>query len=181
MNAITNTTTLSNFATINQLALLRQLFSTLYLPTEVYEEISIGLAEGYQFYEGIKEFIYPLNPDGWLKLTSFANDVELQELANLPNTLHAGESACLAIARHRHWLFLTDDRVARQVAKQWRIPLSGSIGYLVMAVEQKHCPLSIANKYLQQMIESGYYSPYSDLSPLLLLQPANPANPPPEQ
>jgi len=64
-------------------------------------------------------------------------------------------------------MILTDDRAARRVARQWRIPLSGSIGCLVLAVEQGYSSLSAANDYLNQMIQSGYRSPYTDLSPLL--------------
>jgi hypothetical protein len=47
MSVIANTTVISNFASINQLDLLRRLFGALYISTEVYEEIRIGLEEGY--------------------------------------------------------------------------------------------------------------------------------------
>ena len=47
MSVIANTTVISNFASINQLDLLRRLFGALYISTEVYEEIRIGLVEGY--------------------------------------------------------------------------------------------------------------------------------------
>jgi hypothetical protein len=39
-----------NCASIGQLNPLRQLFGTLYIPMEVYDEIRIGLEEGYLFY-----------------------------------------------------------------------------------------------------------------------------------
>lgn len=168
MSVITNTTVLSNFAAISQIDLLRRLFTHLYLPTEVYEEINNGLQEGYQFYTGITDMIYPFNPDGWLRLASFADDAELRELATLPTTLHAAESACLSIARHRNWLLLTDDQAARKIALQRSIALSGTIGCLVLAVERNICPLIEANTYLAQMIAAGYRSPYNHLSPLLL-------------
>lgn len=167
MSTIINTTVLSNFAVIEQIDLLRKLFGTLHLPTEVYEEINIGLEEGYLFYKTIPEFIYPIKPDGWLKLTSFANNAELRDLANLPSGLHAGESACLVIAKHRNWLFLTDDLYARKIARRWQIRISGSLGCLVLAVEKGYTDLLTANKFLAQMIQSGYYSPYPDLTPLL--------------
>lgn len=97
MKTITNTTVLSNFATIGQLEILHQLFPQLYLPT----------------------------------------------------------------------LMLTDDAAARRVARHWQIALSGSLGCLATAVENQLCTLSDGNKYLHQMIQSGYYSPYPELSPLL--------------
>lgn len=167
MNTITNTTVLSNFAAIGQLKLLRQLFPELYLPTEVYEEINTGLADGYEFYTSLVGLIHPFNPDGWLKLATFSNDAELKDLAKLPTTLHAGECACLVIARHRGWLLLTDDRAARRQAVRWEIRLSGTLGCLVLAVERSHCTLTEANAHLHQMIQAGYRSPYTELLPLL--------------
>ena len=168
MSVITNTTVLSNFAAIRQIDLLRLLFTHLYLPTEVYDEINQGLEEGYEFYASIPDLVYPFNPLGWLKMVSFANELELQELATLPPGLHAGESACLSIARHRGWLLLTDDGAARKAAEQRGISLSGSVGCLVMAVEQRICSLETANAYLAAMIAAGYRSPYRDLSSLIV-------------
>lgn len=167
MSVIANTTVLSNFAAIGKIDLLRQLFTHLYLPTEVYDEIRNGLDEGYQFYASIPNLIYPPNPHGWLRLTSFANNAELQELTTLPVSLHAGESACLAIARHRGWLLLTDDTAARKAAEQRGIAFSGTIGSLVIAVERQVCAMDTADEYLAKMIAAGYRSPYHSLSSLL--------------
>ena len=64
MSVITNTTVMSNFASINQLDLLRRLFGALYISTEVDEEIRIGLEEGYQFYASIDQMIHPFVHDG---------------------------------------------------------------------------------------------------------------------
>lgn len=59
MSVISNTTVISEFASTNQLDLLRRLFGALYISTEVYEEIQIGLEEGYQFYIGIDQMAHP--------------------------------------------------------------------------------------------------------------------------
>jgi predicted nucleic acid-binding protein len=48
MSVIANTTVISNFASVNQLDLLRWLFGALYISTEVYAEIQAGLEEGYR-------------------------------------------------------------------------------------------------------------------------------------
>lgn len=50
MSVISNTTVISNFASIGQLDVLRQLFGSLSISTEVYHEIQVGLEEGYRFY-----------------------------------------------------------------------------------------------------------------------------------
>jgi hypothetical protein len=80
MSIITNTTVLSNFASINQLDLLHRLYGTLYISTEVYEEIQVGLEEGYQFYEGIDTLVFPLAAGGWIQLTSMAEAHEFRPL-----------------------------------------------------------------------------------------------------
>src|SRR5262249_11972063 len=49
MRVIVNTTVISNFASIGQLDVLRQLYGVLAMSTEVYDEIQAGLAEGYRF------------------------------------------------------------------------------------------------------------------------------------
>jgi predicted nucleic acid-binding protein len=148
MSTISNTTVIINYAAIGQLALLRQLFGVLFLPTEVYAEIRAGQAEGYAYLSGIEGVIAPLAHDGWLHLTGMHNDAEFRRYGMLPAGLHHGEAACLAIARQRDWLLLTDDRAARAEARRQQIRLSGSIGCLVMAVMRGIVTLPQANQHL---------------------------------
>ncbi|HWM90853.1 MAG TPA: hypothetical protein VN493_08810 [Thermoanaerobaculia bacterium] len=54
MSVISNTTVLSNFASIDSLPRLRELFEEVFLPTEVYQEIQRGLEEGYAFYSVVE-------------------------------------------------------------------------------------------------------------------------------
>jgi predicted nucleic acid-binding protein len=124
--AIANTTVISNFAGINQLDLLRRLFGSLYISTEVYEEIQVGIEEGYQFYTGIDQMTYPFVHDGRIRLTSMAEDVELGSYGELPSRLHWGEASCLVVARHRGWLLLTDDRAARDKGDRLGIMVENS-------------------------------------------------------
>ena len=111
MSVISNTTVLSNFASIGQLDLLRRLYQILHIPTEVYEEISAGLEEGYLFYQDVIPVIHPFSEAGWLHLAVMDTD-ELRRFGELPSHLHKGEAVCLAIAEHRHWTLLTDDGAA---------------------------------------------------------------------
>lgn len=99
-------------------------------------------------------------------LTHVAGETELRHLGNLPRKIHAGEAECLAIARERGWLLLTDDRAARKIAAAWQIAISGTLGTLVLMVEQGLCPLGQANHYLSLMIQQGYRSFVTDLSVL---------------
>ncbi len=167
MSIIFNTTVLSNFATIGQLDLLKQLYGRITIPMAVYEEIQVGVEEGYTFCQELEAAIYPFNENGWIRLTNITNEAELQALAKLPRKIHQGESACLVISKQRGWLFLTDDRAARKIATAWNIKLSGTLGCLVLAIENQLCSLNEANRYLAKMIQYGYRSPINDLSALL--------------
>jgi predicted nucleic acid-binding protein len=167
MSVIANTTVISNFASVNQLNLLRRLFGALYISTEVYAEIQTGLEEGYQFYAAIDHIIHPFVHDGWIRLTSMADEAEIGLYGALPARLHQGEASCLVIARHRGWILLSDDRAARDEGIRLGIVVSGSLGCLVLAVERGLCTLEQANIWLNEMIRQGYHSPVNDLTSLL--------------
>lgn len=167
MSVIANTTVISNFAAIQRLSVLRQLFGVVYLSTEVYDEIRLGLNEGYVFYAGVDQLVFPLAEAGWLHLTSLAGDAELQFFGRLPNHLHSGEASSLAIAHQRKWLFLTDDLAARKTAIQNAIKVSGTLGCLVLSVQRGQTALEQANRFLSEMIQQGYHAPITDLTPFL--------------
>ena len=50
MAVITNTTLISNFASVGQLDLLPKLWAKLHFSDHVYDEIQAGLDQGYVFY-----------------------------------------------------------------------------------------------------------------------------------
>lgn len=82
MTIISTTTVLSNVARIGELGLLRQLFGTLAMPTEVYAEIQQAQAEGYAFFDGIEAQIAPFVPDGWLELVTMGEE-ELRQFRTI--------------------------------------------------------------------------------------------------
>jgi len=167
MNRLVNTTVLSNLAAVGRLDVLRDTIGPLYLPVEVYDEIVAGQLAGYAFYDGFEQHVAPLTPAGWLHLVAMI-DEEWQLSLSLPAHLHRGEAACLCIARQRGWGFLTDDRAARRQARQWGISLSGTIGVLLLAVQDGRLTLDEGNALLRQMIaQANYRSPTLDLGPLL--------------
>jgi predicted nucleic acid-binding protein len=164
---ITNTTLISNFASIGQIDLLRVCWGKLFIPEQVYLEIQEGLLHGYSFYELIDHQVTPLSPDGWLVLTSLHGKGEYRTFRNLLGNLHHGEAACLAIAHERKWLFLSDDQAARRAAFQFDIPVSGTLGVLVALVKRRLLSIDHGDHYLHAMIKKGYYSPVRSLSELV--------------
>ena len=167
MSVISNTTVLSNFAEINALSMLHQLYPELFLPTEVFQEIRDGLDEGYAFYSELAQLLDPRSASGWLHLTGLAQDEEIELFAKMPTRLHQGEAACLAIAQYRNWVLLTDDRSARRYAMTQGIRLSGTLGCLALGVKRQHWTLAEGNRRLGEMIEVGFFSPLSDLQELM--------------
>lgn len=167
MSIISNTTVLSNFAAIGALDKLRDLYKEVYLSTEVYKEIERGLEEGYAFYSGIAGVLYPVREGGWLRLTSLSGDQEIEIFSGMPGRLHAGEASSLAIAQHRGWLLLTDDKAARRQAEARKVIISGTLGCLILGIERGLWSLSQANEWLERIVASGFHSPVTDLSTLV--------------
>ena len=85
----------------------------------------------------------------------------------MPRSLHHGEAACLTLAHHRGWAFLTDDKQARKAAKELGIIVSGTLGVLIQAVKRGLLEDASGNKLLRDMIARGYRSPHDSLRPFL--------------
>jgi predicted nucleic acid-binding protein len=166
LSIISNTTVISNFARIEQLGVLQALYGSIHLSVQVYDEIQQGLEEGYAFFAGLDQFVYPFVADGWIKLVSMRDHDELLFFGELPRGLHSGEASCIAIARYRNWTLLTDDQAARTCALGLGIRVSGTLGCLLLAAERELCTEKQANAYLKQMIHQGYRSPVHDLAVL---------------
>ncbi len=165
--AISNTTVISNFAAIGELDALCKVYGQLFLSTHVYEEIRAGLEGAYRFLEAVDQVLDPPNTGGWLRLTGLEGQNELRYFRECPLSLHAGEASCIAIARQRGWMLLTDDRAARAEARRLGLRLSGTLGTLVQVVERSVAPMDVANEWLRRMVNQRYRSPVSDLSELL--------------
>jgi predicted nucleic acid-binding protein len=171
MSVISNTTVLSNFAAIDSLHRLHELFEEVFLPTEVYQEVQRGMEEGYAFYSAVDEILHPRAENGWLRLTSLKDEGEVLIFSAMPGQLHAGEASCLAIARQRNWLFLTDDKAARRHAADLKVAVSGTLGCLLLGIERNLWTLEQANDWLARIIASGFHSPVTDLGSLVKKPP----------
>lgn len=162
MKVISNTTVISNFSEINRVDLLENLFNEIFITSSVYEEIVAGIEIGYDFYKNLLNQIKTQTKPGFIHLIELTNE-ELMKQIELPSSLHKGESSSIIIAKSRNFLFLTDDRLARNYCKQNQIEFSGTIGCLILSVQKKILDLTNANKILQGLIKNGFYSPVSKL------------------
>jgi predicted nucleic acid-binding protein len=81
--------------------------------------------------------------------------------------LNEGEAACLTMALHRGCRIVTDDRDARELAHQLRIPLTGTLGTLIRLVDIGSLDLQEADVLLSRMIAAQFRSPVLSLRELL--------------
>jgi predicted nucleic acid-binding protein len=150
-------TVLSNFALVGQINLLRDSLG----------QRAATVAQVIQEFErGVLLHRVPETDWQWLTIHSLLAE-ELTTYTMFLRRLSAGEAACLTVAYARKMSVMTDDRDARQIAVQYGIPKTGSIGVLVEAVHKSAVALPQANGILQQMIVMGYRSPVDKLDTLL--------------
>lgn len=96
---------------------------------------------------------------GWLKETGLRTAKEKRIFESLSRSLGLGEASSIAVAKNRHYVFASDDRVARAGAAALGVALTGTLGILVRAVRAGICDVRAADGYLSKMIEAGFFSP----------------------
>jgi predicted nucleic acid-binding protein len=151
MSFIANNTVLSNFAGIGRLDILKRIFGMLRISEEVWLEVKNGLEAGY-FYQD-ETLKATRDKNAWIKIVT-VDDRERPDFMEFSQKLGYGESSSIAIARHRDWVFLTDDKRARKLATKKGVSVVGSIGLLKSAVDLEFIELLEADKLLVKMIRS---------------------------
>ena len=81
--------------------------------------------------------------------------------------LHPGESSCLVLAVSRNMVLVTDDLAARKLATRRKVRLTGTVGLLIEMIHNGSMPLEEGNTFLEQMMNSGYRSPWDHLDDLI--------------
>ena len=149
-------TVLSNFALIPRIDLLIEAMGDrISTPPQVINEFNEGIARGRLPQIGLD----------WLEIVSLEAD-EAALYQKLTGRLNAGEAACPAVAAYRGGRVLTDDRDARILAAQLKIPISGTLGSLLRLIRIQALTLPEAKELLSQMIAHGYRSPVERLEDL---------------
>ena len=158
MRAIVDNTVLTNFALAQQSEFLKVVGDgELFTAQEVLSE----------FQEGENRSIVLKQDWNWIQVLEIESEEERITFTRANQRLGKGEAACLSLAIHRQFKILTDDLDARRYAQRRGIPVSGTIGVLVLAVKKKLILLEEGNTILQLMLQYGYYSPYLRLDELI--------------
>lgn len=153
---VVDTTVISNFAKTGHLTLLKAILGDNGVTTvQVMEEFEVGIKRGK----------YP-NLEIPLKVIELTEkERELYTLLN--QSLGKGEASCIAVAKFRGGILLSDDYDARKKARLLSVKVSGTIGVLVLGVRKGVIELEDANGILHEMIKKGFYSPIKRLEEVM--------------
>ncbi len=104
---------------------------------------------------------------GWLKQIGLRTAGEKRLFGSLSQSLGLGEASTIAVAKNRHCVFASDDRVARAEATALGIPLTGTLGILAKVVRTGVCDLQAADRCLARMVKEGFFSPVRSLREII--------------
>jgi len=81
--------------------------------------------------------------------------------------LGKGEASCIAAAKIRSGIVVTDDRATRKICRQLEIPVTGTVGIFKASVLSGQLSLATADTHLKEMITAGFYSPVLNISDIV--------------
>ena len=152
---VVNATVLSNLSRVDRLGILKELYGNIVIPIQVYEEILQGISEGYSFLETVDK----VAEEGWTVFEAPTSKEGRKCFKELLVSVGYGEAAGIAVAKEQGLLFFSDDKKARQVAKEQGLEVSGTLDTLKLAVEEGMISIEESDKVLGEMIRGGYRSP----------------------
>ncbi len=139
---ISNTSPLICLARINQLELLKVLFTEIIIPKEVKEELFVDGKLG-------QHLLQEAFTAGWILLSNPKKIISLG--------LGKGEVAAISLAKEQGDTIILDDAAAIKAAEALNIPTIRTTTVLFMAVQKKLLTKKEALLYLNLLIENGYY------------------------
>jgi predicted nucleic acid-binding protein len=157
MTVLLDNTVLSNFSTIRRPDLIRATFV---------EQVSTTEQAFQEMLDGITVGKIPACDWDWLARVAITPDERMQ-FETFHEHLGEGEASCLTVAKARGYKLATDDKDARRLARQLGISLTGTIGILATLVKQGQILLVEGDRFLHEMIASGYRSPLATLGDIL--------------
>ena len=128
MIVVADTAPIISLLKINRLDLLKELFEIIFIPEAVYNELTHN--EKYEL-----EAQKIINSD-FIHQKKISNNEAVYILENIIS-LDKGESEAIILFRElQAQLLLIDERRGREVAEKFQIPISGTIGILLKALDK---------------------------------------------
>lgn len=129
MIVISDTTPVISLLKTKRLDLLQKLFDVVYIPDAVYQELT-----GNQIY---LEEIQMLQRCEYVRVEEVKNEKSVSILRNFTG-LDAGESEAIILADEKQAdVLLMDEHKGRQVAKKMGLAITGTIGILTQAFDER--------------------------------------------
>lgn len=151
-------TVLSNFASSDAVGFLETILDSPVVVPAVRDEIERGQNLGHEY----------LTP----AVDAFDDELPVgdrpAEDAAIRKRLDAGEAAALRGALEREGTLATDDLAARRLADELSVPVTGSIGLLVLGIERDQIDQETADGWLDVWrTERGYFAPVESVSEIV--------------
>ncbi len=142
MVAVANSTPLIALSKIGLFELLKEYFDEVIIPNEVYEEV---VTRGSDLF-GARE----VSTSKWVKVIDVGNRLAVDSLSV---HLGKGEAEAIVLAKEKNVLLIIDDKDGREMAENLKVPVTGTVGLLMLAAEEGRINLKTA---LDGLIASGF-------------------------
>jgi predicted nucleic acid-binding protein len=153
-------TVISNFASTNSTAFLGHVLESPTVVPEVRGEIEQGVDLGHEYLTGAVEAFGEALPV--IDTPPEVGGVHLRDQLDL------GETEALRGAVEHDGTLATDDLAARRLATELDVPVTGSIGLLVLGVKREHIDSETADEWIDTWRdERGYYAPVESVTEVL--------------
>lgn len=155
-----DTTVISNFASTDGMTILTAILESPAVVPAVREELEGGLEAGHDYLDTAVDAL----DDG----LDVHPGPSADNFRDVRERLDPGEAESLLAAIEHAGTLATDDLAARRVADQRGIPVTGSIGLLVLGVESGQIDRTTADEWLDTWRgRRGYYAPVDSVTEIL--------------
>ena len=149
---VLDTTVLSNFASTDAVGFLVEVLDSPVVVPAVRDELEQGRQFGHDY--------LTTATDAFGEGLRVGDRPQEAETGQLRERLDAGEAEALRAAIEHDGTLATDDLAARRLANDRGVPVTGSVGLLVLGIERERIDSDTANEWLDTWRDvRGYYAP----------------------
>ena len=138
MLVVSDSTTLIILSDLDKLIYLKNVFTTIYIPPKVYEEINFK-----------RDFELP----DYIKIEKPKKTSQLQELKML---LDDGESEAIALAIEKELPLIIDEKKGRKIAKNLSLDILGLLGVVYLNIKKDFITIDDARGFIQKAKSNNY-------------------------